>query len=170
MIFGDPNRFAMSVELNSYNHGGHMLYGQACYWIDGQRIGDWDDGASLGSVHNHITRIVKDSGRRENCAVFYLPSEIAFHRLDTALYGPEPDTDNFAEVATYCDVCMHLPSLLKWKVFLIECKGRARLLYRGPTAGVQEFMLSSGEFDRALRATWDQLDEWAEREQPTDAP
>lgn len=113
MIFGGPNRFAMSVELDTYNQGGYMLYGRACYWIGGQRIGDWDDGASLGSVHNHITRIVKDSGRRENCAVFYLPSEIAFHRLDTVLYGPEPDTDNFAEVATYCDVCMHLPILLE---------------------------------------------------------
>ena len=60
--------------------------------------------------------------------------------------------------------------LPEWKVCLVECEGRARLLYRGPTAGVQEFMLDSGEFDRALRATWDQLDEWAERELPTDAP
>ena len=166
MTFGDPNRFAMSVELDPYNHGGHMLYGRACYWIGGQRIGDWDEGWSLGTVHAHITGIVKDSGRRENCATFHLPSEVAFHRLDAALYGPGPDTDNFAEVATYCDVAEQLPMLGEWKIYLVECEGRARLLYRGPTGVVQEFMLNSGEFDRALRATWDQLDEWSEREKP----
>ena len=168
MTFGDPTRFAMSVELDPDDHGGHMLYGRACYWIGGQRIGDWDGGASLGSVHAHITRIVKDSGRRENCVVFHTPSEVAFHRLDAAIYGPGPDVDNFAEVATYCDVKAHLSILVGWKVFLVECKGRARLLYRGPTGGVQEFMLDSGEFDRALRAAWGQLDEWAERELPKD--
>ena len=167
MTFGDPTRFAMTVELNPGGHGGYMLYGRTCYWIGGQRIGDWDGGTSLGRVHADITRIVKDSGRRENCAVFHLPSEVAFHRFDAALYGPESDFDNFAEVATYCDVGTHLS---EWKIYLVECEGRARLLYRGPTASVQEFMLNSGEFDRALRATWDQLNEWAEREQPTDAP
>ena len=104
MTFGDPARFAMSVELDPHDHGGHMLYGQACYWIGGQRIGDWDEGGSLGHVHAGITRIVKDSGRRENCAVLYLASEVAFHRFDAALYGREPVTDNFDEVATYCDV------------------------------------------------------------------
>lgn len=163
MTFGDPTRFAMSVELDPDDHGGHMLYGQACYWIDGHRIGDWDECVSLGSVHADITGIVKDSGQRENCRVFHLPSEMAFHRLDAALYGPGPVIDNFNEVATYCDVGTPLSG---WKVYLVECNGRARLLYRGPTGGVQEFMLNSGEFDHALRATWDQLDEWAEREMP----
>ena len=56
------------------------------------------------------------------------------------------------------------------RIYLIDCEGRARLSYRGPTGGVQAFMLTSGEFDRTLHATWDQLDAWAEREMPTDAP
>ena len=31
-----------------------------------------------------------------------------------------------------------------------------------------DVVLKYGEFGRALRATWDQLDEWAEREMPKD--
>ena len=104
MTVGDPTRFAMAVELDADNHGGHMLHGRARYWIYEQKIGDWDEGALLGSAHAHITKMVEDSGRRENCAVLYLASEVAFHRFDAALYGREPVTDNFDEVATYCDV------------------------------------------------------------------
>lgn len=170
MVFGEPTRFGVSVELDE-DYGGHMLYGRACYWIGGQQIGDWEGGASLGDVLTAITRFVKDSGCRDNHALFRLSAETAFDRIDVSLYGKEePAPENFVEFAAPYAVSNLLSVLSGWKVFLVECEGQARLLYRGPTGGVQEFMLNSGEFDKALRATWDQLTAWDEREATSEMP
>ncbi len=46
MIFGDPTRVAIAMEL-APDDGGEWLFGRLCYWINGQQFGDWRRGNSL---------------------------------------------------------------------------------------------------------------------------
>ena len=168
MICGNPDRFAVSFELDE-DYGGHWLHGVLCFWIGGKQVGEC---YTLSDALSQITRIVKDSGHRENCALFQLTAEEIVRRLQASLYdGNDPPMTDFIEFAAPYAIDLDIDYFDDWRIYLVECRGQARLLYkqRG-SSDVQEFMLISGEFDRALRATWDQLDEWIEREMPTDAP
>ncbi len=109
--------------------------------------------------------IARDSGHRENCALFSLPAAVMFGRLDTSLYGGyEPAACDLVENAAVYDILPALDVFRDWKAYLVECQGQARLLYRGPQPHVQEFILQSGEFDMVLRATCAQIDALYERE------
>ena len=166
MTFGDPTRFAVWFVVNE-DHGGFWLHGILYFWIGGKQIGEC---YTLSDALSQITRIVKDSGYRENCALFQLTAEEIVRRLQMSLYsGNDPPMPDFIEFAAPYAIDIDIDYFDDWRIYLVECSGHARLLYKHrESSDVQEFTLNSGEFDCALRATWDQLDEWAEREMPKD--
>ena len=166
MIFGDPARFAVSITLDD-DHGGAWLFGRLCYWINGQRVGDWESGTSLRDTLRDITSIARDRGQRENCGLFHLPAETAFSRLDRTLYGGhDPASEERVETASYHDIVPTVDVFFNWKGYLIECEGQARLLYQGPQTGLREFGMDAGVFDQVIREAHAQLDAFYEREVP----
>lgn len=166
MIFGDPTRFAVSIELNP-DYGGAWLFGKLCYWINGQQFGDWELGNSMRDALWSVTSIAKDNGRRENCKLFNLPMQQAFDRISATLHGElEQAHDELAESADYHDVVVRLDIFNHCRGYLIDCEKQARLIYRGPSLKLQEVVLRRGEFDTAILATHTQLNAWYEREVP----
>ncbi len=165
MIFGDPTRFAIAMELNS-NYGGAWLYGKLCYWISGQQFGNWEPGNSLRDALWSVTSIAKDNGRRENRQLFHLPMQKAFNRIHATLRGElEQQYDELAESASYHDIGVRLDIFNHFTGYLIDCEKQTRLIYRNPL-DLEEIILHRGEFDAVILATHTQLNAWYECEVP----
>ena len=170
MEFGDRVRFAVSLEL-SENSGGPWMFGKFCYWIDGKRVGDYDQGTSLRDVIVALKWIVADAGNREDCRRFSMPSENVYGAIDSSLYGhPEnADADFENDPTARFDVCPRVDLFDACKVYLIECDGPARLLYKSSSdARVEEVFLTKGEFDKNLKPAWDELNRIFDRQSGAD--
>jgi hypothetical protein len=159
MEFGDRARFAVSFELNQ-NSGGLWMFGKFCYWIDGRTIRDYDQGTSLRDVIVALKWIVSDAGKPEDCRRFLMLGEDSYRAIDSSLYGyPENAAAESENGATaQFEVCPSVDVFNGWKVYLIECEEKAKLLYKcSSDSSVSEFLLRKGEFDECIQPAWDEL-------------
>jgi hypothetical protein len=159
MEFGDRTRFAVSLELDE-NSGGQWMFGKFCYWIDGKMVGNYEEGTSLHDVLLALKWIAFDSGKREDCARFEMPPEDVFEAIDSSMYGhPENANSEFDGDATArFEVCPKVDIFAKWKIYLIDCRSQARLLYKNLSdLNVSEFFLRRAEFDECIQLAWDEL-------------
>ncbi|QRK08445.1 immunity 42 family protein [Archangium violaceum] len=172
MIIGDPSRFAVEFELDEH-HEREWLLGRFCYWVGGERVGDYESGTTLNVVLFRLTSIVKDSGKREHPELAALPGAELFRRLNAALHGSEPSPDEqraMDEMWARFYVCpQHVDVFDSWRVFLVDAASTARLVFGRPQGGdtVREVNLTRGEFDRVLREAYERLDQLYERELKT---
>jgi hypothetical protein len=159
MQFGNRDRFAVSMEL-SEDSGGPWMFGKFCYWIDGKMIGRYDAGTSLRDLFASMKWIVHDSGKREDCTRFGMPSDDAFESVDSTMYGhpKKADWETSGDLTARFEVCPKVDILDDWKVYLIECSDQARMLYKNLSdLKVSESLLRRGEFDACIQRAWDEL-------------
>ncbi|MBB4595383.1 immunity 42 family protein [Xanthomonas cannabis] len=65
MIYGDKNLFAVEMQLDN-NSGGQWMLGKFCYWLNGERVGNFEDGTSLRDVYLQMAPILKTKNRNFN--------------------------------------------------------------------------------------------------------
>lgn len=169
MEFGNRSSFAISVVLNE-KYGGTRLFGQICYWVNGQQVGSFDEVVSLGDVLTAMTWTVGDCGSREHCTIFNWKPDKMFCFIDAALYCGE-NTEQVGveamseeETPARFDISIAVGAFNGWKTYLVECGDAAKILYRKSGGDVQEFMLPRGEFDAAIKATQQLIEAWDAQE------
>ncbi|QOK93389.1 hypothetical protein HF908_09840 [Ralstonia pseudosolanacearum] len=161
MLFGSKERFAVEFELDD-DHGGAWLFGRFCYWIGGERVGDYDAGASLRDVLFQLKYIVGDGGERFCPRLAALPAAKIFKLIFDALRETNRDIFDYASLdfmPARLDVCIPVDIFNAWNVFLIEGEEEAKLIYQAE--GTQDTKLTTlpvGEFDFVIKATQSELE------------
>ncbi|WP_075240193.1 Imm42 family immunity protein [Xanthomonas oryzae] len=91
MIIGERKIFAVEFELDD-NSGGLWMFGKFCYWIGGEMVGDFDNGASLRDIYLQMGPILKIKNRNINIFDF---SPFEIHALiKSSVYGDNCILDN----------------------------------------------------------------------------
>ena len=154
MIFGEINRFA--IELDLCNEGADIeMYGQVCYWISGNRIGNFDLVDSLRDVLFCWERMACDKNRSGQ-ELLQLNTQDLLRTLYCGLYGhgcPDQDTDLNRGIEFEWARHNINPGTLGfsgWRVFVVESPDIARCVYAQTDGIAMEESLRLGEFDNAL--------------------
>nr|WP_063571221.1 Imm42 family immunity protein [Luteibacter rhizovicinus] len=152
MIIGEKTSFAIEFDLDK-DFGGAWIFGRFCYWVGGSMLGDYDLGTSLRDVLFLMTQVVGDSGNRFSSMCDMDAGEV-FHALNETLYG----TAEIVDLAGRFDVSIPVDVFDDVKIFLLDCQGgTSKLLYSTGGVRVEEMSLAFGEFDRVLKACYDEL-------------
>lgn len=150
MEFGNRERFAIAVELDS-NHGGAWLFGRICYWIGGEMVGDYSLGTSLRDVLIQSSYIRGDTGKRICLPLVKLDKGNLFSLISDALDEKNDEIFQYIENSIFparFDIRIPVDVFDSWKIFLIEGDDKAKLIYkRVDSSRTAEFVLSPGEFD-----------------------
>ncbi|MBB5866528.1 immunity 42 family protein [Xanthomonas sp. 3058] len=94
MIFGEKNIFAVEMQLDN-NSGGQWMLGKFCYWLNGERVGNFEDGTSLRDVYLQMTQILRIKDRNLSGPDL---SFIEIHRaINESIFGEESVISNAAD-------------------------------------------------------------------------
>lgn len=158
MEFGDRTRFGISMELDS-DYRSEWLYGKFCYWINSIQVGDYKLGTSLRDVLFQMKYILFDNGNRNGGELCGLSSDDVYLIIDKELYGNEKNAvvSQQIEMPARFNVSIPVDIFNQWKVYLIECRDNARVMY-SINASVYDFHLEVGEFDTVFEAVYKKLD------------
>lgn len=162
-IIGNKNRFAAEYALEKENDSESALYGQAFFWIDNKRIGNYGLVTRLDDMAHSTIWIIHDSGNREDQSLCALsPSE--FYRLIYhALYSSEQPFDNslVPEIPARFDVTIRNPAFDGWLFFLLDCDLESRLTYSNLNnpENIFSITLNYGEFDSVIKQFHDEIEE-----------
>jgi hypothetical protein len=157
-LYGDKNRFAIEWNLAS-NHGGGWLFGNICFWIGGELVGDYSTCESLSELIPELKYPVGDCGNRRSQRFCQMPADDAFKLIYRAFFDMDFVTPEELELESWArfDVSLGTDSFDDWKLYLFDCASYSRLLIgRRSDAGFFEFLreqqLEVGEYDAAIRA------------------
>jgi len=167
MILGDKNRFAIEFELDS-KPCGKWLYGKCCFWAEGEMLGEYELGTSLGDVFSEVHMIVKDCGKRQSNWIDCDPGKI-FDYLNGVLYAGTYDYDECEiEIPARYDVKIGVDVFGGLKIFLLDCDILiSRLIYsRDEGVNVNEVRLVPGEFDSIIKRFYLELSKLNEEAEP----
>ncbi|WP_443192588.1 Imm42 family immunity protein [Pseudomonas indica] len=159
MLIGIKEVFGVEYEIDT-NHGGVWLFGKLCYWIAGERIGDYDLGTSLRDALFQMKTLIGDAGRRfvDEETFNSSPSDL-FHAIDNSIYG-EGDMRSGLDIdeSARFNISMPIDVFDEWKIYMLENKDKALILYKSSGQKVvSSLLLNQGEFDEAIRRIHDEL-------------
>lgn len=161
MEFGDPNVFAVQLELDP-DYGGSWLFGRFCYWINGTQVGDYSLGTSLRDLFFNMKWIAYDRGKRRGHGLCKLPSREIFLLLDNSLYGDKETVadSSLPEAPARFNVMPPVDIFDSWKVYLVGCEMYDLILYRktGDDDKLEVFNAPEGIFDTVIIQTYDYLE------------
>jgi Immunity protein 42 len=165
MLFGDKNFFAIETELET-DYEGEWLLGRICYWVNSVQLGDFYHITSLRDALPMIKWIIHDKGNRDGENLCELNSEEVFNLLDEFLYKEGNwQQPVLPETPARFKVSIPLETLLEWKLFLIQCKGKERLIYKKHNNDdALEIVLDIGQFDEVIENFYQYLDDLHEKE------
>lgn len=166
MEIGDRRKFAIELDLDEH-YEGVWLFGRFSYWINGDRVGDYDLGTSLRDVLFQMKWIVFDCGNRDGGILCTHSPEKVFYWLDGALYD---DSDISGEIElpdtpARFDIRIPVDIFDEWKIYLIECNDNAKILFKSDKeSDIRVVSIAVGLFDSVIKDTYNYLDELYERE------
>ena len=165
MISGSKEQIAIENELNP-NHGGVWLFGKMCFWIDGVRVGNYEEGTSLRDVMHFTTGIVKYCGRRDAGGLCKLCKDAAFEIIEGTIFG---DGDSRFDLFVTDELLRQSPGTLQVKpgvdifdascVYLLECGEIDRIIFIERVGEpVRAIDLSRGLFGAAVTTFYEWLE------------
>ena len=158
MIFGNINSFAIEYELDK-NYGEEWLFGKLCYWIDGVRVGAYDLGTSMRDALFQMKYILHYCRNRFGASLCELDAKERFYAIDNALYGDIEENYIQLENPIRYDVRIPIDIFDQWKIYLVECKNNAMLIFKEiDNEQINSYYLSIGKFDQIIRNFHDQLE------------
>lgn len=168
MIIGHRETFAVEVELNR-EYGGPWLFGKLCYWVCGAMVGDYNLDTSLRDVLLGMRWIVRDCGNRDGGSLCDVSPENAFSTINNSLYATDRVADpvpfQVPDTPARFDVTIQVDVFNQWKIFLIECDGVDRMLFRNIGDGdLRQATIPKGVFDEVLKQVFDYLSSLHSRE------
>lgn len=158
MLFGDKKKFGVQIELGS-QYGGVWLYGNFCYWINNEMIGDFDMGTSLRDVLFQMKFASSEPLDRSSSKFCSLSSQDFFNYLDDELYGniDSENVDNDEDLWKF-DISIHVDIFDLWKIYLLDCRGFSKILYKNINIDeIKIFELESGYFNEVVKTAFNYL-------------
>jgi hypothetical protein len=161
-LLGDTSRFAVQYELDE-EQGGPWLFGKFCYWIGGQRVGNYELGTSLRDVLFQLIQVLRDKGYRLNDELFAMSTDELAIVLDRGLFGRNPspyDERSMEEEWARHNLTLTVDIFDGWKVFGVESDWNLRIVVMKTdgSAPIRETLLRRGECDEVLEQTFRELD------------
>lgn len=161
MIVGNRVSFGIEWELSDEPMEAWM-FGQFCYWINGQQFGRYDEDTSLRDVLMELEYVAQCSGRRDHDGLWALTPLDMFLTIDKALYvGGDPELDARAIAETWCRFLAYpgVNVMSGIKAFAVSSAGQTRLVVsRDPyTDIVLHFQIASEDFEGAISQVIDSL-------------
>jgi hypothetical protein len=162
MLLGAKDLFAIEFELDNLQESeearARFMNGKFCFWVRGDRIGDYDYGGSLSVALHDCKRLLSYAGRRKEERLYLKSTEDVYSEIQRALYVDSGQSDEqMAEDSAYYIRFEAIPVGFDvfdgWMAFLVEGETTGRYIWRSPsTAGdvLHEQQLPAGEFDRVL--------------------
>lgn len=78
-VHGNKEVFAIQWDLDS--HHAPYYYGYFCFWINGGKVGDFDEISTLSIIKNYLIDFLKNEGRRIYNGSSKMSKDELFHRL-----------------------------------------------------------------------------------------
>lgn len=158
MLIGDRNSFAVEFSVTEPRIE-HWLYGNICYWVGNQMIGDYRLSCTLNGAVGALVQLLAYAGDRYNKDLLDRPANNAFLSIFDRLYVDSGQSD--AQVQSdkrnywrFQVIPFGLNVFDYWMCFLIEDDDIGRFLCKdfrlGDRAEVQETLLRAGEMDSIL--------------------
>ena len=164
MLIGNPSNFAVEFELNE-NYEGVWLLGKFCYWVQDERIGEYDLGTSLRDVLFQIEGIVRFNNKRDGGRFIHSSAQEVYEMLNAALYGNGDSQIAIEEQWARFDICPLMDIYNDWKIYLVEHSLQTRIIYQNiMQQKVSEKILKPNEFENAIRKTYEAINEMYEKE------
>jgi hypothetical protein len=157
MMFGDPGRFAIEFEFYEVDFD-IWMEGRCCYWISGQRIGDFGLSDSLRDVLFLWERMSYDRDRT-NIELSSLGTQELVTALYSGLYNtgfPTQEADELRGIEGQWlrhNIRPGASAFRNWIIFLVDDGQTARCLYARfaePLSTAREQQLKLHEFDQIL--------------------
>jgi hypothetical protein len=165
-IIGSNERFAVEYELQPLDNPEqmHWLPGRICFWIEGKKIGNYEEGAQLTVALATFSQLLRHQGNVRNERLLELPLVDAYQEIYSALYvdvgQPEEQVDQaWDEYSRFLAIPTGFDVFDRWMAFLVEDSERGRFMWRGPDDRVHEAWLVAGEFFSVLGAFLEHLEE-----------
>lgn len=155
MLFGDISRFGIEFVL-SPNPEGKWMFGHLCYWLCGQRIGDYESITSLRDAMSEFETISREAGKRCSQHLFMLGKEELADMLERSMFGDQPVNELLETRATEEQwarfiIAPTMEVFIGWHIFLIEESHSGRAIYHNHASNKYfECNLQYGEFDQVL--------------------
>lgn len=161
-IIGHKSSFGIEYELENEDADA-ALYGRACFWIEGKRVGNYDLVTPLSDIAHSTIWIINDGGNREDLALCGLTPQEFYNLIYNEIYGDNETFDKslIPETPARFDVTIRTPSFAGWLFFLLDCDLQSRLVYRNVASPGHIFyvQLPYGEFDKVIKTFHDCIEE-----------
>jgi len=161
MLYGEKTRFGIEFELDEHS-GGAWMFGKFCYWIDGARVGNFDEGVSLRDVLFSMRYIIDDAGKRTAQSLAHCDEKEVFRAIQESLNESGSDLASLipADFMLACfDICPHVDIFNAWHIYLVDAQQLSKIVYSVDGGkNVKKIELALGEFDAVASAVYKELD------------
>jgi len=159
MLIGNCSIFAIEFKLDK-EYGEAWLYGKLCFWINNQRIGDYDLGTSLRDVLFELKYIVSDNGNRNHKELYLLSKEELYYRLNSVLYGYEAsefEKEALDDTWARFNATIPIDVFCGWKIFVVENVDKTRVIAKNDDSEILELIMLSKEFNDVINCFYLEL-------------
>lgn len=156
-VVGDPSVFAIEWQETRRDNLQHRVLGHFCFWVRGERIGDFDEIISLSSPVDGLRDVVSHAHERRIESLEGRPKEEIFAYIREGQVPPELrqgwEYDSFLRQVFYLDHVGGDAFAYHWDVILLDdgAAGAQRLIWRDnrgwPIERLSKALLPDRTFD-----------------------
>jgi hypothetical protein len=153
-LVGDSRLFGVEYELNEQT-GGAWLFGKVCFWIAGERVGDFELGTSLRDFLFQVEQGRRYKGDRQTGRFMKMPAADVVATIEAGLFGrgsEEKEQLAVDEQWAKHRITPEIDVFDSWRIYLFQSSLGDRVLYSRtePGANIREVLLPLGECDAVL--------------------
>lgn len=159
MLVGDKRRFAVEFKLDPQKLADtelkEWLFGRICFWCGDERVGSFDEEATIRDVALEAERLLRHAGKRKDTVLMAAPRTMLIGTIVNALYvdSGQPDErvrEDWERFSRFV-VSPEVDVFDAWRLLLVEGEGSARLIWsKKSETEAKECLLKQGEFDSVL--------------------
>lgn len=165
MFLGNRNTFGIEWHLCDEPMD-RWLSGHACFWLGGERIGEFDEPIYMTDLLLSLKYPVGDCGNRRSERFCNLDAREVFRQLYMGLFESEESLVDEMQAESWARFAIHIPvsTFDPWRMYLIDCERDSRFIvgYHVRDHRYAEFrkeqLLEVGAFDRVVREFQEHLE------------
>jgi len=159
VLVGDKRRFAVEFKLDPQKLADaelkEWLFGRICFWCGAERVGSFDEEATIRDVALEAERFLRHAGKREDKVLMAAPRTMVIGTIVSALYVDSGQSDERVredwERFSRFVVSPEVDVFDAWRLLLVEGGGGGRLIWaKKSETEAKECLLQQGEFDSVL--------------------
>jgi hypothetical protein len=160
MLCGEKARFGIEFELDEHS-GGEWMFGKFCYWIGGEKVGEFDEGTSLRDVLFSMKYIIGDAGKRTAPSLASCDGRDVFRLIRDYLNDAGDNLTKLIppDAMPACfDVCPPIDIFGSWHIYLVDTPELSKIVCSNDGGNnVKTVDLALGEFDAVASTAYSKL-------------